>query len=212
MQKIFSATVTVMRNNRFWIMLSMGLFFLSYVVVFAGINVSADLPLGFIEEGGLGSLEKIVEIIMETSPLVGVLLIFVNNTLTALQMLVLGVVMGLSPILTIIFNGAILGLVSHLVIESGIPYSFLAASILPHGIPELGAIFLCAALGIKLGFHTVFRPLPGRSRKESFKDIWREIGAVLPAVILVLFIAAFLEMFLTPLVIAIFFRDMIPLF
>ncbi len=148
----------------------------------------------------IAELEGVLEIFTESPPLISSLLIFVNNTFTTLQMLFLGVVLGVSPLLTLLFNGAILGgLLGMVAVEESLGEAFFmfTVGILPHGIPELFAVFIGSALGLKLGYHSILSPLTGKTRLESFLHIWQEIISVLPFIIVLLLLAAFIEVFFT---------------
>jgi len=83
------------------------------------------------------------------------------------------------------------------------PLPLLLAGILPHGVFELPAFLISVALGLKLGYHLIF-PLPGHSRRASLRDIFKEISIVLPIIFIFLFLAALIEVFITPAVLAFF--------
>jgi stage II sporulation protein M len=99
-----------------------------------------------------------------TSPLERTSIIFRNNGLVALWMMVLGVFMfGLVPAVSSFLNGAligaILGLGNRLLPESPSLGMVLLAT-LPHGVIELPAIWIASAWGMKLGLAWL---LPGAS-------------------------------------------------
>ena len=85
--------------------------------------------------------------------------IFLNNSLKTLLAILLGPLLGLAPVIFLIVNGAILGAVIPVAVESkGLWHSIM--TIVPHGIFELPAIFLGTSIGLKLGFYP-FRRLVG---------------------------------------------------
>ncbi|HHX86549.1 MAG TPA: stage II sporulation protein M, partial [Firmicutes bacterium] len=76
-------------------------------------------------------------------------------------------------------------------------WPFLCLGILPHGVFELSAFFICGALGLKFGYHCVASPLPGLSRKQSFFYIWREVISIMPLILTLLAIAAVVEIYIS---------------
>jgi uncharacterized membrane protein SpoIIM required for sporulation len=85
------------------------------------------------------------------------------------------------------------------------PLVFLLAFILPHGIVELPAIVLATAFGVRLGA-SIMSPPPGFTVTEglllSIADLIKVFFLV---VVPMLFLAAVLEVYLTPLVVMRFF-------
>ena len=69
----------------------------------------------------------------------------------ALPFQLLGLGLGLIPLLVVTSNGFLLGVVAYgAVQQSGL--LFLAAGILPHGILELPAVLVSIAIGFRLGY------------------------------------------------------------
>lgn len=132
-------------------------------------------------------------------PLFIMLGIFLNNAFVSLLFLVLGLALGVLPVLFIAFNGYIVGVLSYIVSqERGLLFIFLA--LLPHGILELPMVFLSAGIGLRLG-HQVFSALIGRPTeiKKEFKEGLRfYFRWILP----LLFLAAIVETFITPLILS----------
>ena len=88
--------------------------------------------------------------------------IYTNNIVACLMFLVSGVILGVPPIMFLVFNGFIVGWVSYLAAaEESLLYVFLALA--PHGIIEIPTITLCAAMGVGLGYSILnkFRSVPG---------------------------------------------------
>lgn len=193
----FFPATQVVRENRKWIALSAAIFGLGFFAVFTGIDIPGESQAAVVSDNMFSQLEQMIEIILNSHPVVGVMLIFVNNVISSFQMLFLGVIIGLSPVFTLLVNGALLGIISAQVIGEGISAWYLVLGILPHGIPELFAVFLCAAMGLKLGVHAVISPIPGKTRLQSFKFIWKEIISVIPLVVILLLVAAAIEIFVT---------------
>ena len=143
-------------------------------------------------------LEQLFAVFLDNPPLITALLVFLNNFVAIVQMLFLGVLAGISPLATLFLNGYILGIVAawHRIAGSSVP-AMIILGILPHGILELSAVFICAALALKLGFHCIASPLPDKTRIQSFRHIWKEIVSVIPLVVVLLLCAAVIEIFVT---------------
>lgn len=149
-------------------------------------------------ENQFNQLQEIFSFIMMNKPLVSAMLLFMNNYLSMAQMLLLGVVAGITPLITLGLNGALVGMLLSLTVQEGIPLlPMLVFGILPHGLFELFAFFLCGAIGLKFGYHCIASPLPGKTRLESYRYIWKEAISLMPLVVLLLLIAALVEIFIT---------------
>jgi len=89
-------------------------------------------------------------------------LIFINNAIKALMLVVLGVLLGIPTILSIGLNGFIVGgLGSLLAADNGWVYA--VAGLAPHGVIEIPVMLLAAVLGLAIGVES-FKWL---SRTES---------------------------------------------
>lgn len=197
MYTLFFPAKQVIRNNRSWLIMAFSIFMLSAVIFFftAALENNADQPL----ENQFDRLLELFTFIMEAHPVVSVLLVFLNNFISMAQMLLLGFIAGISPLFTMGINGALVGIMFSLAVQEGIPLlPMIIFGILPHGIFELFAFFLCGALGLKFGYHCIASPLPGKTRMQSYRFIWKEAISVLPLVVFLLITAAFIEILLTP--------------
>ena len=128
--------------------------------------------------------------------------IFKNNAIDSFLALVFGIVFGIVPVFIVAINGFFLGMVA-LVFSKETSALFVLAAILPHGIIELPMVLLSAGIGLKLG-HEVYLYFKGirTNLKDEFKrGIWFFIRYIAP----LLFISAYIESYLTP-VIALLFR------
>src|SRR5437763_1957465 len=76
--------------------------------------------------------------------------LFVHNTRVGLLAFATGVLAGVPTVLLHLYNGVLLGAFASIFFHDPWPIDFLAW-ILPHGIPELTAITLCAAGGLLFG-------------------------------------------------------------
>jgi uncharacterized membrane protein SpoIIM required for sporulation len=94
-------------------------------------------------------------------------MLFTHNTTVAFLCFAWGIICGLPTIYLLAKNGLMLGAFSALFVSRGLEVPFLAW-ILPHAVPEIGAIILCGGAGLMLG-HRVLNP--GRmSRKDALKQ------------------------------------------
>ncbi len=194
---IFFPVKQVIRDNRSWFFLAASIFLICSVIF--SFTVPAANPADEqVVNGQFDQLLGMFDFIMDAHPVISALLIFMNNFLSMAQMLLLGVIAGISPLVTLAINGALVGVILSLTADQGISQiSVIVFGILPHGIFELFAFFLCGALGLKFGYHCVASPLPGMTRLQSFRYIWKEAISVLPLIVLLLLLAAFIEIMVT---------------
>lgn len=125
--------------------------------------------------------------------------ILTNNIKVGFIAFALGVTLGVGTIWVLISNGFMLGGLGALAYHSGFNLRFWSL-ILPHGILELFAIFVCGAAGLMIGYSIIH---PGDySRKDSFiigsKAGIKLIGGTVPIFV----IAGLIEGFFTPLAVS----------
>ncbi|OPL10477.1 MAG: hypothetical protein AVO34_03875 [Firmicutes bacterium ML8_F2] len=196
--KLFFTSGQVINNNRSWFLMAAAVFIIC-VIIFAG-NIAFSEPVDEeIPDLVLDDMLSIFADILEANPMLGAALVFMNNMITMAQMLLLGAVAGISPLITLGINGALMGSVLSMAAREGANLLYmLGFGILPHGIFELSAFFICSGLGLKFGYHCIASPLPGKTRSESYRFIWKEAISILPLVVIMLIAAALIEMFITP--------------
>lgn len=170
------------------------IFFVAFLAGYASVESFPDLA-----DNLMKSFSSRFGPLLEKGPLEIMLTIFLNNAFVSLISLILGLALGILPVLFIFFNGYLVGVVSNVVADQkGLIYIFLA--LLPHGIVELPMVFLSAGIGLRLG-HQVFSALLGRPTeiKREFKE-----GLVFYFrwIVPLLFIAAIIETFITPLILS----------
>jgi len=125
--------------------------------------------------------------------------IFANNLVKTMAAMLLGVLLGLPSLLFIWVNGFILGLIGFEAVQrKGIIY--LMAGVTPHGVFELPAAILSAALGLKLGALTLARLRGVREPLKPhlslcFKTYFTVIAPLLA-------FAAVVEVYVTPLILS----------
>jgi stage II sporulation protein M len=147
----------------------------------------------------LSGLEELAEMLSDLSPIQIMLLIFTNNAIKLFMAVILGVLFGLAPFGFLVLNGFILGVFIHLmVIENG-PL-FIAAGLLPHGIIEIPMLLVSSAVGFKLG-HRLLLCVAGKDI-ELKVEIIRGIKFYFHWILPLIFIAALIETFITPIFIS----------
>jgi stage II sporulation protein M len=120
------------------------IFLFSLILGFLNANILADKITPIIES-----------LISKTENLTAIELtafILINNTITSLASIILGIFLGIFPIITTITNGVVLGFVMERTAQISILEWW---RLLPHGIFELPAIFISLGLGLKLGMDTL---------------------------------------------------------
>lgn len=119
-------------------------FFLFFLIAFLGFL----FPIFFEEQ-----ILKIIENLIKQTKNLGVfgLIRFVisNNIQSAFFSFLLGIFLGIFPILILIVNSYILGFVANKIVAS--EGTLVLWRLLPHGIFEIPAILISVALGIRLG-------------------------------------------------------------
>ncbi len=128
------------------------------------------------------------------NPILFMLLIFANNSVKSLIAMLGGFFFGVLPIIFVISNGYILGLaVSYRLPQWGTLR--IIAAILPHGILEIPAILIACSYGVWLGIKFAEALFRG---KEFRPYLIRALKIYLRVVLPMLFVAAIIEAFITP--------------
>jgi uncharacterized membrane protein SpoIIM required for sporulation len=121
--------------------------------------------------------------------------VWTNNSWVAAQCIAFSILLGL-PIPFVLFqNAANLGAVSGLMFDAG-KGSLLFALLTPHGLLELTAVFLAAAVGMRLGWSVIS---PGdRPRLQVLAEQGRAVVAVAVGLVGVLLVSGVIEALVTP--------------
>ena len=168
-------------------------------IFFASVVVGAVIGKDTVE-ALMGELGAVLEPLTSTGSLSILLLlvIFINNAIKALGLVLLGILVGLPSLLFITVNGFILGGLGC-ALESVGGLRYVMASFVPHGVIEIPVILLAAALGLTVGMES-FRWLARRESrvKSQLSDCLKVyLRCILPG----LAVAAIIEVFVTPLLI-----------
>jgi stage II sporulation protein M len=156
----------------------------------------------------LSDIAETVERLMSLSPSQLLIIIFLNNSIKCLIAMVLGIALGLPPLIFICFNGYLVGLVVA-ALRSTIDPLIIIASLVPHGIIEIPVLLLSSAMGIAIGFES-FKWLVKRESAVRSRLKWC-LGIYLKWCILALLAAAIIEIFLTPLLVSLAGGGEIPI-
>lgn len=171
------------------------LFLLSAAIGYVVAIMHPEMAMQSLEE-----LEGLVDLLKNLSPIEIMFLIFLNNSIKSLFILVLGVFFGVVPLLFIAYNGYFLGIFSHkILMEQSLLY--LAGGLLPHGIIEIPMVVISAAVGIRLGLKVIaaFKGESVSLKEEMLTGIKFFFYWVMP----LLFIAAVVETFITSAIIGV---------
>ncbi|MFA0822054.1 MAG: stage II sporulation protein M [Methanomethylovorans sp.] len=171
------------------------LFLLSAAIGYVVAIMHPEMAMQSLEE-----LEGLVDLLKNLSPIEIMFLIFLNNSIKSLFILVLGVFFGVVPLLFIAYNGYFLGIFSYkILMEQSLLY--LAGGLLPHGIIEIPMVVISAAVGIRLGLKVIaaFKGESVSLKEEMLTGIKFFFYWVMP----LLFIAAVVETFITSAIIGV---------
>ncbi|MFF5113301.1 stage II sporulation protein M [Streptosporangium sp. NPDC000509] len=121
--------------------------------------------------------------------------VWVNNAWVSMQVIMMSVLLGL-PIPYVLWENALNVAVSAGLMASRGKLDIFFGLITPHGLLELTAVFLAAAVGMRLGW-TVVDPGP-RRRTEALAEQGRAVMSVALGLIVVLFVSGLIEGLVTP--------------
>ncbi|OIO46476.1 MAG: hypothetical protein AUJ31_01730 [Parcubacteria group bacterium CG1_02_39_15] len=142
----------------------------------------------------LDGIKKVYEPVFGMSPIAQFLFVVLNNGLTLLFIILLGLVFGVPPFMALLSNGAVLGIVAFFSKQT-FSWSVFFLGTLPHGIIEIPVLILGCAVGLKIGktlFNKVFK-----KQGEVKKELSLALDFFLKALLPLLAIAAAIEIFIT---------------
>lgn len=185
--------------------------FLTYIVelrYFLGIIILLFLvsaAIGFMLPGAspeasdalLSGLQEKADTLTGQSPPAMMVGIFWNNALGSLLALIFGLAAGLFPVFFMAANGLIIGIVLEMMVAKlgALGAVVFVVGILPHGVFELPAVFISAAIGLRLGYEALRSIIQRKDHVtgELVKGLLIFAVWVLP----MLFVAAVIETFIT---------------
>lgn len=167
-----------LKESRNYIYLVIALFF-----AFSVIGYLFNEQFSFLDEFLRGLIERVEGL----NAIELIFFIFQNNLQSAFFGFVLGIFLGIMPVISAISNGVVLGYVfAQASAEEGFS---VILSLLPHGIFELPAVFIALGLGLKLGMFIFAKKKKEEFRKRFIMGIQVFLGIIVPLLI----IAAIIE-------------------
>jgi stage II sporulation protein M len=123
------------------------------------------------------------------------LAIFLNNGVKTLLVMVVGTLGGILPLVFLLVNGYVLGLLAHDAMRSGrLPIFIL--SIAPHGALEIPTVLLGTSVGLRLGVHAIRRAF-GKPDESLAGELARALRFFITVIAPLLVVAALIEAFIT---------------
>ncbi len=177
---------------RKYILAATGIFFFTLIIgaVVSELNPASS---GYLLEMMREAFSRITSL----DPFGRMLEIFKNNVRNSLLALVLGTGLGIIPFIVAAANGLVLGMLTDFVSRQK-GALFVLAAIIPHGIIEVPMVLISVGIGFRLG-HVVYMLLSGVRtdiKQEMIQGVWFYVRWVVP----LLFVAAFIESYVTPLI------------
>lgn len=150
-------------------------------------------------------LERLGRDILDSPLGQGILILFWHNLRAVLLVTLVGLALGIYPAFSMLLNGLIIGVVGVLSVQNSSLAVFLAG-ILPHGIFEIPALLLGAAIGLRLGLGPLLArktstfASPSITTWQGYGQELRSAAILLSLAVLLLALAAAIEVGITPLV------------
>ncbi len=142
------------------------------------------------------NLEKLANILTSLPEPSLFALNFAKNVSAVLLSIVLSPILFLVPVLALLLNGWLLGIVSIMVIQEK-SVGFLLAGLLPHGIFELTALFIGEAVALSFGAAVILALWKGKG--VNLRQNLRQSLRFLALAFALFLLAAVIETYLTPL-------------
>lgn len=185
---LYDVAVSEIKRIRFYSRETLICFGIFVVAAYAGYLAAVLLGPGQAEH----YLESIKSVVVgQEMPENIFLFILARNTTVSILVLVLGILTkSIWPVLVLIFNGALSGFFVQMqsLLYNRFSFEIWLFGLLPHGIPELGALFLAAGASFYFG----------RMRKTGLFNWAGVMRTYLVVVFPLLVVAALIETFITP--------------
>lgn len=183
-----------LKSIRVYIGLSVFLFGLTAVMGYYTAAVDPEFASSWTRE------LEMLKWIMDQPPLLIMIIIFLKNLLASSMAMLLGLGLGILPLMVVTSNGFILGIVAYEAVQK-VGWLYLAAGILPHGIIELPVILVSIAIGFRLGYLLALSIL--REKADLSSEIKIAFHFLIRWVTPLLLLAAAIETFITPFIISV---------
>ncbi len=146
-----------LKSIRIYILLAWALFGLTVVMGYFSAATDPDLAANWLKE------LEMLKWIMDQPPIIIMMIIFLKNLMACAMATLLGIGLGLVPLLVVTNNGFLLGIVSYSAIQKS-GWLYLLAGILPHGIIELPSGSFERGHRLSAGLPSGPGPLSGEGR------------------------------------------------
>lgn len=180
---------------RSYVLWSAVIFCLGFVLGIGSFYLTPQLTEVFVQEMAM----FVDSVTGEASQFELVLFIFSNNAVKVLGAVLFGLILGIAPIIFLLANGFIIGLLVFYAINVSGSILPVVMAILPHGSIEIPTVIIASAMGLFLGVHLV-----KRIRKQSDVTITTRLVQALRFYIVflvpLLLVASFIEVYLTPVI------------
>ncbi len=188
-KKFFSPCKGYLRSLLPYILISASIFLLGII---SGYYFAEVYPS---ESGELLSLlEKTYKPILEMNKVSQVLFVFLKNGVTSFFIIISGVIFGFLPVVSLISNGEILGVLANFTLEKSSIFYFLLG-ILPHGVIEIPCFLISSAIGLKIG-KTLIKKIFGKGGSLK-KELNLGLNTFLRIILVFLFLAAIIEVLIS---------------
>lgn len=178
-----------LRSIRVYIVLSVMIFALTAVMGYFAASLNSEMAASMLQE------LEMLKWIMDQPPVMIMIIIFLKNFMACIMSVLLGLGLGLLPLLVVVTNGFMLGVVSYNVIQKAGPL-YLLAGILPHGIIELPVVLVSIAVGFRLGYLVALSIFGEKA--DIVKETKMAVHLLIYRIMPLLLLAAFIETFITP--------------
>ncbi len=190
----FKDDIAYLRSIRIYIGISILIFAVTIVMGYYAAQYNSDLASSMLKE-----FEMLKWITQLPLPLIMVI-IFLKNLLSCVMSVLLGLGMGIVPLIVDTSNGFLLGVVLYNVLQKqGLLY-FLAG-VVPHGIIELPTVLMSIGIGFRLGYLLALTMFGEKANLAE--EIKIAIHFLVRWVTPLLLLAAAIETFITPMIISV---------
>ena len=179
-------------NYKRWLLIAACLFGIGLVL---GLTTSTGIA-GLLAED-IAALEELAESLGELPQLAVFVVILVKNASALLISFAFSPIFCLVPLIALILNGWLLGLVSTAVIQEK-SLGYLLAGVLPHGIFEIPALIMGEAVAFSFGTAVLLALFKKERRNLLLLNVRQNLRYLIVALALLL-PAAIIETYVTPL-------------
>lgn len=179
-------------NYKRWLIITVLLFGIGLVLGLVTPSGISGLPAE-----DIAALEEMVDLLEALPQSFVLVLIFLKNVTALLVSLVFSPLFCLLPVMALLINGWVLGIVSASVVREQ-SLGFLLAGLLPHGVFELPAFIMGEAVALSVGTNVMLAPFKSEARNQLLPNLKRNLRYLAIALALLL-PAAVIETYVTPL-------------